>query len=102
MTLGAMCLPEHSTLIGDKTYDSSTLRLTAATKGINTCIPGRSNRSMTMPFSATIYRRRHRVENFFERYQALSARGPLAMTSSQKLSWGLSASPYCLRFASHS
>jgi len=61
------CLPEDSTLIGDKAYDSSTLRQTAATKGINTCIPGRSNRTTTVPFSARLYRRRHRVENFFER-----------------------------------
>jgi len=60
-------LPENSTLIGDKAYDSSTLRQTAATKGIKTCIPGRSNRTTTVPFSATLYRRRHRVENFFER-----------------------------------
>jgi transposase len=60
-------LSEDSTLIGDKAYDSSTLRQTAATKGINTCIPGRSNRTMTVPFSATTYRRRHRVENFFAR-----------------------------------
>jgi len=61
------CLPENSTLIGDKAYDSSTLRQTAATKGIKTCIPGRSNRTTNVPFSATLYRRRHRVENFFER-----------------------------------
>jgi len=61
------CLPEDSTLIADKAYDSSTLRQTAATKGINTCIPGRGNRTTTVPFSATLYRRRHRVENFFER-----------------------------------
>jgi transposase len=61
------CLPEGSTLIGDKAYDSSTLRQTAATKGIKTCIPARTNRTTTVPFSATVYRRRHRVENFFER-----------------------------------
>ena len=61
------CLPENSTLIGDKAYDSSSLRQTAATKGINTCIPARSNRTTTVPFSARLYRRRHRVENFFER-----------------------------------
>ena len=61
------CLPEGSTLIGDKAYDSSSLRQTAATKGINTCIPARSNRTTTVPFSARLYRRRHRVENFFER-----------------------------------
>jgi transposase len=61
------CLPQGSTLIGDKAYDSSTLRQTAATKGIKTCIPARTNRTTTVPFSATVYRRRHRVENFFER-----------------------------------
>ena len=61
------CLLEDSTLIGDEVYDCSTLRQTAATKGINTCIPGRSKRTMTVPFSATVYRRRHRVENCFER-----------------------------------
>jgi transposase len=61
------CLPEGSTLIGDKAYDSSTLRQTAATKGIKTCIPARTNRITTVPFSATVYRRRYRVENFFER-----------------------------------
>jgi transposase len=53
------CLPEGSTLIGDKAYDSSTLRQTAATKGIKTCIPARTNRTTTVPFSATVYRRRH-------------------------------------------
>ncbi len=34
------CLPENSTLIGDKAYDSSTLRQTAAANGVKTCIPG--------------------------------------------------------------
>ena len=61
------CLPEGSTLIGDKAYDSSTLRQTAATTGIKTCIPACTNRTTSVPFSATLYRRRHRVENFFER-----------------------------------
>jgi transposase len=61
------CLPEDSTLIGDKAYDSSTLRQAAGAKGIKTCIPARSNRTTTPPFSRTAYRRRHRIENFFER-----------------------------------
>jgi len=61
------CLPENSTLIGDKAYDSSTLRHAAGAKGIKTCIPARSNRTTTVPFSPTAYRRRHRIENFFER-----------------------------------
>jgi hypothetical protein len=37
------CLPEDSSLIGDKAYDSSTLRQGAGAKGIKTCIPARSN-----------------------------------------------------------
>jgi transposase len=71
------CLPEGSTLIGDKAYDSSTLRQTAATKGIKTCIPARTNRTTAVPFSATVYRRRHRVENFFariKRYRRVATR----------------------------
>src|ERR1700745_1201301 len=43
------CLPEGSTLIGDKAYDSSTLRQAAGAKGIKTCIPARSNRTTTVP-----------------------------------------------------
>ena len=31
-------------MIGDKAYDSSTLRQIAAAKGVKTCIPRRSNR----------------------------------------------------------
>jgi transposase len=61
------CLLEDSTLIGDKAYDSSSLRQTTATKGVRTCIPGRTNRTTAVPFSAKLYRRRHRVENFFQR-----------------------------------
>jgi transposase len=71
------CLPEGSILIGDKAYDSSALRQTAATKGIKTCIPARANRITTVPFSATLYRRRHRVENFFgriKRYRRVATR----------------------------
>jgi transposase len=66
-----------SILIGDKAYDSSALRQTAATKGIRTCIPARANRITTVPFSATLYRRRHRVENFFgriKRYRRVATR----------------------------
>ncbi len=37
------CLPEDSSLIGDKACDSSTLRQGAGAKGIKTCIPARSN-----------------------------------------------------------
>ena len=61
------CLPENSTLIADKAYDCSTLRQAAGAKGVKTCIPARSNRTTIVPFSPRAYRRRHRIENFFER-----------------------------------
>src|SRR6202022_1466720 len=61
------CLPKDSTLIGDKAYDSSTLRQTAATRGVKTWIPGPTNRTTTVPFSASLYRRGHRVENFSQK-----------------------------------
>jgi transposase len=71
------CLPEDSTLIGDKAYDSSALRQTATANGVKTCIPGRTNRTTTVPFSAKLYRRRHRIENFFQkikRYRRVATR----------------------------
>jgi transposase len=70
-------LLRDSALIGDKAYDSSTLRKTAAAKGVKTCIPARSNRTTAVPFSAKLYRRRHRVENFFQnikRYRRVATR----------------------------
>src|SRR5271157_4199597 len=42
------CLPKDSTLIGDKAYDSSTLRETATANGVKTCIPARTNRTTTV------------------------------------------------------
>ena len=71
------CLLQDSTLIGDKAYDSSALRETATAKGVKTCIPGRNNRTTAVPFSAKLYRRRHRVENFFQkikRYRRVATR----------------------------
>ena len=71
------CLLQDSTLIGDKAYDSSSLRQTAAAKGVKTCIPGRTNRTTAVPFSAKLYRRRHRVENFIQkikRYRRVATR----------------------------
>ena len=94
------CLPKDSTLIGDKAYDSSTLRETATGNGVTTCIPTRTNRTTTVPFFAKLYRRRHRVENFFQRikrYRRVATRyDKLAETS-----WASSALASCSPFASH-
>jgi transposase len=95
------CLPKNSTLICDKAYDSSALRRTAATNGVKTCIPGRTNRTTTVPFSAKLYRRRHRVENFFQRIKRYRRAATRYGQNAPKLSWASSASPSCSPFASH-
>ena len=64
-------------MIADKAYDSSTFREAAATNGIKTSIPARSKRTRAVPFSAQLYRHRHRIENFFQkikRYHRVATR----------------------------
>jgi transposase len=87
-------LPPGSIVIADKAYDSCPFREAAATNGIKTSIPGRSNRTTGVPFSAKLYRHRHRIENFFQRLSATVELLP-ATTNSPKPSWVLSASPCC-------
>ena len=58
---------ESGQLVADKGYDSDLLRTWLATRGVTSCIPPRSNRIHPRPFSRTTYRKRHLVENFFEK-----------------------------------
>jgi transposase len=60
-------LPQGSVIVADKAYDSTAFRETVARKGSRTCIPSRSNRLAAPSYSKAIYRRRHRVENFFQK-----------------------------------
>ena len=53
--------------VGDKGYDSDPFRQWLAEHGIKACIPPRSNRTTPRPYSKRSYRKRHLVENFFER-----------------------------------
>jgi len=76
------CLPKDSTVIGDKGYDSHTLRQTVTAKGVKTCIPARTNRTTAVAFSAKLYRRRHRVENFSKESSTRTDESPLGMTNS--------------------
>ena len=55
------------TLVTDKGFDSDALRERVYYFGGSTCIPRRSNCHEARPFSRRLYRRRHRVENFFGR-----------------------------------
>jgi transposase len=60
-------LPKGSVVVADKAYDSDTLRDFISRDGNRACIPPRSNRLKPQTYSSKIYRRRHRVENFFQK-----------------------------------
>jgi len=58
---------EASMVVADKGYDSDEFRASLQARGITPCIPSRSNRKQPQPYSKRSYRKRHVVENFFER-----------------------------------
>ncbi|MCC4252613.1 IS5 family transposase [Sphingobium naphthae] len=60
-------IPEGSTLLGDKGYDSTAIREAAAARNIWANIPNRSNRKQRFGFSPWLYRQRNLVERFFNR-----------------------------------
>jgi len=65
------------TLVADKGFDADGLRARIHHFGGLTCIPRRQKCGGTRPFSRRLYRRRHRVENFWcriKRHRRLSTR----------------------------
>ena len=54
-------------LVADKGYDSDSFRQWLLDHGVKPCIPPRSNRRHPSTYSKRSYRKRHVVENFFER-----------------------------------
>ena len=54
-------------VVADKGYDSDACREWLRARGIQPCIPPRSNRNHPETYSKAAYRKRHVVENFFER-----------------------------------
>ena len=54
-------------VVADKGYDSDAFRQWLTARGIKPCIPPRSNRKTPARFSKVSYRKRHLIENFFER-----------------------------------
>jgi len=56
-----------SRLVADKGYDSDALREGLYEENIEPCIPPKSNRVDPLPYSKAAYRKRHKVENYFER-----------------------------------
>ena len=60
-------MPQASVLLGDRGYDPDWFRQALATGGTIACIPSRRNRKVAVPHDATLYRRRHKIENMFGR-----------------------------------
>jgi len=58
-------LPKAKSLTGDRGYDSDWFRNALIEKGIEPCIPPRSNRKIQHDFDKTLYKKRHRIENMF-------------------------------------
>lgn len=54
-------------IVGDKGYDSQAIRQAACRSGSHSCIPRRSGSKEPAPFHKGYYRKRHHVENFFQR-----------------------------------
>lgn len=69
VTAAPLCVSEVEgcVIVADKAYDSMEFRETVNDCGNSTCIPPRSNRLDPADYSKHTYKKRHRVENFFQR-----------------------------------
>jgi putative transposase len=64
-------------VIGDKGYDANALRAQLRRQRCRVVIPSNRSRRRRRPFNRRIYKRRHRVENFFlrlKRYRRVATR----------------------------
>ena len=61
------------TILADKAYDSSAFRSHLQQLGLGACIPPKANRINPATFHRGHYKRRHKVENFFQRIKELRA-----------------------------
>jgi transposase len=67
----AIELPVDKRVVADKGYDSDAFRETIIAKGSKPCIPPRKNRVRRVPWHRGWYKKRHHVENFFQRIKRL-------------------------------
>ncbi|MDZ7823029.1 MAG: IS5 family transposase [Ahrensia sp.] len=58
-------IPDAKDLLGDKGYDADWFRSSLKARGIEPCIPPKSNRKTTIPFDKALYKSRHKIENMF-------------------------------------
>ena len=60
-------LPKAKVMLGDRGYDADGFRAALARRGIDPCIPSKSNRIEPIRHDKALYRQRHRIENMFGR-----------------------------------
>lgn len=80
------CLFRGRTLDADRGFDADGLRAHVAAFGGRTCIPAAKNVAANEPSSRRLYRRRHRVENFWVASSVITDAAP-AMVNSGSRSW---------------
>ena len=72
-------LPRAKTMIADRGYDADWLRQALTARGINPCIPSKSNRKV-LPHDRALYRQRNHIENMFDKlkdWRRIHTRYPL-------------------------
>ena len=60
-------LPDAEALIAEEGYDSDGFRTALAHRGIEACIPGRTNRREPVAYDTELYKRRNLIERMFGR-----------------------------------
>lgn len=60
-------LPSARTLIADRGYDANWFRQALTARGIEPCIPSKTNRIVPIPHDPALYRQRHKIEIMFGR-----------------------------------
>ena len=58
-------LPQAKVLLADRGYDADWFRHALAARGIEACIPSKSNRKIHIQYDKVRYRNRHKIENMF-------------------------------------
>jgi transposase len=58
-------LPAAKVLLADRGYDADWFREALIARGIEACIPSKSNRKIPIPHDKVRYRNRHKIENMF-------------------------------------
>ena len=58
-------MPNGKVLLADKGYDADWFRDALTDRGIEACIPSKSNRKIHIPHDKDRYRNRHKIENMF-------------------------------------